>query len=66
MFQVIGACKGTFLKWKLLMLTHLSIKIVTHIFFVGGMQDANIFECKTVSEFIFLGLNLTLHTVKKS
>ena len=46
----------------MLMLTHLSMKIVTYIFWVGDTQDPNIFGCKIFSESIFLGLNWTLHT----
>ena len=31
-------------------------------FWVGGMQDPNIFGCKIFRESMFLGLNFTLHT----
>ena len=51
----------TMLNWKLLMLTHLSMKIVTHIFGYEICSIPNIFRFKIFNESILLGFNWILH-----
>ena len=47
----------TMLNWKLLMLTHLSMKIVTHNFGYEICSIPNIFGFKIFNESVLLGFN---------